>query len=255
MHVVAPVVTMAAGALLVLRPVLPAIRPIRAGAVCLFAALALGLTAGTFGMGPGGEHLRNFDVPYAKEHGGMAGEALYAGITAALGTVGAHIVCAFLFVAAALLLTGASVASVIQATSDTMTASTRRVRSGADSVTRTVARRRVGGELEQLERSPSRVTAVARTHPEPAHALPDVLGDAEDLAVEEPFWPEAEIQAGAVPREPEVAPEPEPFEPAPEPEPADAAPDDPPGLSEDEDQPGVEKLQPDQLDLTPQGRL
>ena len=47
MHVVAPVVTMAAGALLVLRPVLPAIRPIRAGALCLFAALALGLTAAT----------------------------------------------------------------------------------------------------------------------------------------------------------------------------------------------------------------
>src|SRR4051812_244731 len=48
-HVVAPVVTMAAGALLVLRPVLPAMRPIRAGSLCLFAALALGLTAGTLG--------------------------------------------------------------------------------------------------------------------------------------------------------------------------------------------------------------
>src|SRR4051812_1202975 len=99
-HVVAPVVTMAGGALLVLKPVLPAWRPIRAGTLCLFAALTLGLTAGTFGMGPGGEHLRNFDVGYAKDHGGMVGEALFAVISTALGTVGAHIVCVFLFAAA-----------------------------------------------------------------------------------------------------------------------------------------------------------
>ena len=45
---------MAAGAILVLRPVLPAVRPFKAGAVCLFAALCLGLAAGTLGLGPGG---------------------------------------------------------------------------------------------------------------------------------------------------------------------------------------------------------
>src|SRR3954452_6961638 len=55
-HVAAPFVIMAAGALLVLRPVLPAVRPIRAGTVCLVAAVELGLSAGTFGLGPGGAH-------------------------------------------------------------------------------------------------------------------------------------------------------------------------------------------------------
>src|SRR3954454_16525704 len=92
-HVVAPVALMAAGAILVLRPVLPAVRPIRAGTLCLFAALELGLSAGTFGLGPGGAHLRTFDVAYAREHGGMVGEALFAGVSTLLGTVGAHIVC------------------------------------------------------------------------------------------------------------------------------------------------------------------
>src|SRR3954452_6841093 len=49
-HVAAPVALMAAGAILVLRPVLPAVRSIRAGTLCLFAALKLGLSAGTFGL-------------------------------------------------------------------------------------------------------------------------------------------------------------------------------------------------------------
>ena len=38
---------------LVLRPMLPAVRPFRAGALCLFAALTLALAAGTLGLGPG----------------------------------------------------------------------------------------------------------------------------------------------------------------------------------------------------------
>src|SRR3954452_11405873 len=46
-HVVAPVAVMTAGALLVLRPVMPAMRPIRPGTLCLLAGLLLGLTAGT----------------------------------------------------------------------------------------------------------------------------------------------------------------------------------------------------------------
>ena len=37
-----------------LRPVLPAVRPFRCGAICLFLAVTLGLSAGTIGVGPGG---------------------------------------------------------------------------------------------------------------------------------------------------------------------------------------------------------
>ena len=47
-----PAAVVCAGAILVLRPVLPAVRPFRAGALCLFAALTLALAAGTFGARP-----------------------------------------------------------------------------------------------------------------------------------------------------------------------------------------------------------
>jgi S-DNA-T family DNA segregation ATPase FtsK/SpoIIIE len=256
-HIAAPVVTMAAGALLVLKPVLPAWRPIRAGTLCLFAGLALGLTAGTFGMGPGGEHVRNFDPDFAASHGGMVGEALFALISTALGTVGAHIVCVFLFAAALLLLTGASVASVVQATSDHVTAVTATTRRVAEAAPRPSRRRTAADELEELETRPSRVTAVARTLPEAPGTLADVLGDAEDLPVlEEPpaFWPEDDDPTGAPEidayrGEPVAEPDSEPAGVDPEPDTAEQT------LAEDEDQPGVEKLSVSQLDLTPQGRL
>jgi S-DNA-T family DNA segregation ATPase FtsK/SpoIIIE len=218
LHQIAPLVLVAAGGLLVMRPSLPAVRPIRTGALLLFVALSLGLAADTLGLGPGGHRGGTLDAAYGREHGGMAGEVLFWGISTALGTVGAHIICIFSFVAGVLLLTGASIAGVVQATSDSLTTSTQRVRSTA------TRRRRVGDELSELERRPARVTAVARTLPEPPDLLPDVLGDAEDY---EPEIPEPENEEITVEQT----------------------------LSEDEDQPGVEKVQPTQLDLTPQGRL
>ena len=267
-HVVAPVATMAGGALLVLKPVLPAWRPIRAGVLCLFAALTLGLSAGTFGLGPGGAHPGGFDVAYAKSHGGMVGEALYAVVSTALGSVGAHIVCVFLFAAAALLLTGASIASVVQATSDHVTAVTASTRRMAEAAPRPVRRRTTRDELEDLETRPARVTAVSRTLPERRGGLPDVLGDAAELpALDDPpvFWPEDDApEVEAYRQAPGAEPDPEAAEPDPEPEAAEPEPDPPadlepptaePGLLEDEDQPGVEKLDVRQLDLTPQGRL
>ena len=53
MHYLVPVALLAAGAVLVLRPVLPAVRPFRAAAACLFAAGCLALAAGTLGLGGG----------------------------------------------------------------------------------------------------------------------------------------------------------------------------------------------------------
>src|SRR4051794_12143701 len=48
----APIALVAGGALMVLRPVLPAARPFRSGAFCLIAAVTLAFAAGTFGLGP-----------------------------------------------------------------------------------------------------------------------------------------------------------------------------------------------------------
>jgi DNA segregation ATPase FtsK/SpoIIIE, S-DNA-T family len=143
-----PPALMAAGAVLVLRPVLPAIRPFRAGGLCLFAALSLALAAGTFGLGPFGERVRFWDPEFVKPRGGMVGEGLYWGTSSLLGDVGAHIVAIFLFLAAVLLLTGASVAGVLKATSDSVTSTGRLLRDGTSTK---IARRRAGEELAALE--------------------------------------------------------------------------------------------------------
>ena len=49
----APVVLFAAGALIVIRPMIPAVHPFRTGTLCFAAALMLGLAAGSLGLGPG----------------------------------------------------------------------------------------------------------------------------------------------------------------------------------------------------------
>ena len=118
-HYLVPVALLTAGALLVLRPVLPAVRPFRAAGACLFAAGCLGLAAGTLGLGGGAT---------VEENGGLAGEGLYELSSTLLGDVGSHIVAVFLFLAGVLLLTGASVASVLKATGDSVTTTGRKLR-------------------------------------------------------------------------------------------------------------------------------
>ncbi len=159
-HYGVPVALLAAGAIFVMRPVLPAVRPFRAGALCLFAALCLGLAAGTLGLGPEGVRPGFWDPEWVRARGGMAGEALYWGSSTLLGGVGAHILAVFLFLAGVLLLTGASVAGVIKATTDS---TTRVLRESSGAVTR---RRSAATELREIETGEGRVT-VADPPPKP----------------------------------------------------------------------------------------
>ncbi|HEV7808133.1 MAG TPA: DNA translocase FtsK, partial [Solirubrobacteraceae bacterium] len=119
-----PVTIVLAGALFVLRPVLPAVRPFRAGAVCLFAALTLALAGGTFGLGPPGVRAGYFDAPFFEPRGGIVGDALLYAVATAVSTIGAHILAVFLFVAGVLLLTGATVSGVLRATGSTLSDTT-----------------------------------------------------------------------------------------------------------------------------------
>src|SRR5919198_2851407 len=74
----APVVLFAVGALLVVRPVMPSTHPLKAGALCLGAALTLGLAPGSLGLGPGDTPRDGFlDPDYLEHHGGLVGESLY----------------------------------------------------------------------------------------------------------------------------------------------------------------------------------
>jgi S-DNA-T family DNA segregation ATPase FtsK/SpoIIIE len=217
-HYVVPVALDAAGAILVLRPMLPAVRPFRAGGACLFAALCLALAAGTFGLGPGGSAV-HWDVEWVRPRGGVAGEALYWGLSSALGSVGAHIAALFLFLAAVLLLTGASVAGVLRATTSSVSSTTRDMRAA-------VQRRRTTEELAALEAGEPRVSrgTPAESFWSGEERYPDLYEEKE---------PPTEVVA--------EEPEPEPQEPR---------------LAEDPetDEPGVTRAPVDPEKLTPQGR-
>jgi DNA segregation ATPase FtsK/SpoIIIE, S-DNA-T family len=223
-----PVALLASGAILVLRPMLPAVRPFRSGGLCLFGALALGLAAGTLGLGPGGDAVR-WDPEWVRPRGGAVGEGLYWGISTALGVVGAHIIALFLFLAAVLLLTGASIAGVVKATTDSVSSTTRDMRAA-------VQRRRATDELAALE----------QTEPRVSRGTPPAEEVEWEGAEPEPFWSGED-------RYPELYSEDETA--VVEPEASEEVPEEP-RLAEDPetDEPGVTRASADPEDLTPQGR-
>ena len=248
-HYGVPVGLLAVGAILVLRPMLPTVRPFRSGGVCLFLALTLGLAAGTLGLGPGGETVR-WDPDWVRPRGGVVGEGFYWALSTALGVVGAHIIAVFLFLAAVLLLTGASVAGVVKATTDSVSSTTRDMRAA-------VQRRRPTDELAALEQAPEPRVSRAKKKP-PA--------DAVEWEQPEPFW-SGEDRYPDMYDEPTAVSEPEPV--ADEPEPEVEEPKQLPGLAEDPetDEPGVTRASGNvaegergsdrlagETDLTPQGR-
>ncbi|MDP2709748.1 MAG: DNA translocase FtsK [Solirubrobacteraceae bacterium] len=269
-----PVAIVAAGALFVLRPVLPSVRPFRAGALCLFAALTLMLAAGTFGIGPDGLRDGYWNAPFFEARGGIAGDALLWATATAVSTIGAHIVAVFLLVAGILLLTGASVAGVLQATGSGLADTTRAIgRVVPVPVTRTAR----AAHIDEPE--PPSEAAVAQDEPEGNTLEPPDPQDGELVVrathVEAPapvrertvgrrgFWSGAtrfpDIYGEPLP-DPETADdslaEPEP-EPASELEPEDDEPD----LAPAAEDPGadVTAVMPQRPltadDLTPQGRL
>jgi DNA segregation ATPase FtsK/SpoIIIE, S-DNA-T family len=236
-----PVAVAAGGAILVLRPVLPAVRPFRAGAICLFAALTLALAAGTFGLGPPGRRVGYWDAPFFQARGGIMGDALLYATATAVSTIGAHILAVFLFVAAVLLLTGASVAGILRATGSGLVDTTR-------ALGRAVPARRASGPGPPAEdrrpepprepvrppEPPDRDVVVRATHVEApaidgATRYPDLYGE----RMPEPQPDDDEPAEAAVPP------------PALEPEPPEAPEPDATAVMQ----------APSPADLTPQGRL
>ena len=125
----APVLLFAAGALIVIRPMIPAVHPFRTGTICFATALMLGLAAGSLGLGPGDTPRDGFlDASYLEHHGGLVGESLFWGSAKLFSTAGSHILFAFLLLAGVLLLTGASIAGIVTATREAAVTTTERVR-------------------------------------------------------------------------------------------------------------------------------
>ena len=128
-RVLTPVALVVGGGALLLRPVLPALRPLRTGGLCVFAAVTLALAAGMFGLSSGAASgARAWSSAHLQTHGGVAGEALYQLTHRLVQDVGVDILVIFLLLTGAILLTGASIATVIRATGSGVVDTTRMVR-------------------------------------------------------------------------------------------------------------------------------
>ncbi len=230
---VPPAILIGGGALL-LRPVLPALRPLRAGALCIFAAVTLALAAGTLGLSSGASPGASgaWSSAHMQSHGGVAGEGLYQLAHRLVQDVGVDILVVFLLLAGLILLTGASLATLLRATGTGLIDTSRLVRGVGDRRHRpagaTPARASVSEPLSPPEPTPEQLI-VRATH---------VEAPPRDWREEDEDPPPAE-QRDRLAEEPA----------APQPSDAEHA-----GLdSEAEDLAGVARA--DVADLTPQGRL
>jgi S-DNA-T family DNA segregation ATPase FtsK/SpoIIIE len=237
-RVFAPVAIALGGGVLLLRAVLPAVRPLRAGAICLFAALTLALAAGMLGLSSApSAATRAWSSAHLQSHGGIVGQALYELVHRLVQSAGVDILAVFLALAGMILLTGASLAGAVRATGNGLADTTRMMRR--------LSAHGPGGEparggLESVQPpEPDGELIVRATHVEAPsrdwNAAAALEGDAN--AAEEERWREEASQA-----------------------PADAAPDDgepaaEEGEEEEEEQiAGVAHADPAAA-LTPQGRL
>ena len=127
-RVLAPIALIGGGGAMLLRPVWPALRPLRTGAICLSASITLALAAGTLGVSSteaAQEKGASWTSAFLQAHGGIAGEALYQGSHRLVQSVGVDILVVFLFLVGVILLTGASLASAIRATGNGVADTTR----------------------------------------------------------------------------------------------------------------------------------
>jgi S-DNA-T family DNA segregation ATPase FtsK/SpoIIIE len=233
-----PIVLFAAGALIVIRPMLPAVHPFKTGAFCLLMALMLGMAAGSLGLG-GGDMPRDgfLDPAYLREHGGLVGESTHWVVSTLFSDVGAHLLFVFLALAGILLLTGASIAGVLSTTHRAATTTGDRVKRSTQGLqstlgmaptaalpTKTPRKRKAAvaeAEPVELPEFEGAEPVVRATHVEApaldgADRYPDIFDEpSADQPDEEPAWavpePDAEPVAEDEPEDfPGLPPEPEP---------------------------------------------
>ncbi len=114
--------------------VLPALRPLRAGAICLFASLTLALAAGTLGVSSGpGSRATSWSSASLQSHGGVVGEALYQATHRLVQNLGVNILVVFLLIVGVILLTGASLAGALRMAGSGLIDTTRRAHTLAHS--------------------------------------------------------------------------------------------------------------------------
>ncbi len=216
-----PAALVVGGALVLARELTLPARPMRTGVICLTAALTLALAAGTLGIGPGMLHGSQFwRSALFEARGGLVGEVELWVSSHLLSNLGAHVLAVFLLIAGVILVTGATLASVVRATGVHVVNTGRALR-------RTTA--------------PEPATAAAvRRRPATAAARAGVALDEEELPILPPEPDTAELVVRATHVEAPPIEDSEDGEEAPEVVPAEQPPAPPIELSPE--------------DLTPQGR-
>jgi S-DNA-T family DNA segregation ATPase FtsK/SpoIIIE len=197
-----PAALIAAGFLVVVRPLLASGQPFGVGGACLFGSLTLALTAGTLGLGPGAPVPGVFDAVVVSARGGVIGQALYTAAGSAVQTVGAHILAVFLFAVGLLLVTGATVAGVVDAARGGLLDTGRRVRASTSELT-ALLRRRPPGEPPEPVAPPEpadREVIVRATHVEAPSLDRPELFDA-DVALADDAGGEPEAPAAEEPEQ------------------------------------------------------
>jgi DNA segregation ATPase FtsK/SpoIIIE, S-DNA-T family len=174
----APIGLVASGVLLVLRHLLPAVQPFRAGALCLTLGLALGLAGGSLGLGPGAApHEPLLEASYVSDRGGVLGELLWSVSSSLFSDLGAHFLFVFLIAGGVLLLTGASLASILSATGSGVATTTRAVRRSTaelTSVFSTDGGPRTSAGRRQIDTAPTEPSNAGDGPPEPPGVEPVV---------------------------------------------------------------------------------
>ncbi len=241
-RVLAPAALAIGGGVLLLRPVLPAVRPLRTGSICLFTSVTLALAAGTLGLSSSpGRDTQAWVSAHLQSHGGIVGQALYEVTHRLVQSVGVNILVVFLLLTGVILVTGASLAGVLRATGTGLIDTTKMMRSLSQrpEPARPATRRRLP-TLEDEEGFPLRPPEpdseliVRATHVEaPAHDWAEPEPEAAPEAVESPWSAEIEHPAST--------------------DPGVEASVEAPEESEEEEIAGVAHADP--ADLTPQGRL
>jgi S-DNA-T family DNA segregation ATPase FtsK/SpoIIIE len=254
-RILAPAAAIAAGAVLLCTPLMPPAKPLRTGSICLFAAIVLALAAGTLGL-TDGQHTAgsHWSADFLEHRGGMVGQALYEATDRLVQQVGVDILVVFLLLVGVVLLTGASIATVLSAAGGGLIDTTRVVRRMAASERTLTAKSDL--DTGQLDFS--------LAEPDDAEGWPTARrGNAQEVSELEPDKLIVRATHVEAPSVDGLAsePEPDPCEPgeqaSAEPEPTQeeaAQPEE--HESEHEQVPGRASQEPmDPESLTPQGRL
>ncbi|HEV2979917.1 MAG TPA: DNA translocase FtsK [Solirubrobacteraceae bacterium] len=124
----APLALCLAGVAIAASDSLPDVRPQRAGALSLLAALSLALAADTFGLSSArGAGTSHWSASFLQRHGGAAGETLYVGAHALVQDVGVDILVVFLALCGVTMLTGGSLAGAFASAARALGATVRRL--------------------------------------------------------------------------------------------------------------------------------